>query len=486
MKPVQPLWKKRFSKRKSSLFLTYNASIFIDWYLLPYDLWLNRVYSEELHRIGILTKKEIEKVRSAYNRVEKEIRMGTFPLTIEGEDVHTHIEERITSLAGEGGKKIHTGRSRNEQVVTDLKLFLRDWGDLLDESLGTLIEDLLNRAEGEKDTLFPGFTHLQPAQWITFGHYLHSIAESLLRHREQYHNWRYRHNLCPLGSSALGGTTIPINRERIAKELQFRGITRNSLDSISRRDFLAEFLFFLTSLWITFSRWMEDWILFSSYEFSLLLIPEEFCTGSSLMPQKRNPDLLELIRGKAGKAISLLNQILILEKGLPTSYQKDLQEDKSGVFLLLKETEMTLLLLRTVVQKVKVRAEGLEKYRKMEGLVATDIVDFLQKNFQLPFRTAYEEVANWIRIAEEKNLSFKDLPSSLLKKVHPSLTPEMFSPITPENSVKKRNLPGGTSPESVLKNIAITRKENSSLPKVSPALRWALSIPQPPFPEKNV
>jgi argininosuccinate lyase len=461
-----------------------NASIYWDWRLAGHDLWQNRVYSEELLRQGIIPRKYERVLKAGWSRIEREIRDGTFPYRVEAEDIHLNLEMRLTEIAGEVGKMIHTGRSRNDQVATVVRLWLRDAGDILSGEIRKLILTLQEKALTHRDLPFPGYTHLQLAEWTTFGHYLHAYAEMFLRDLQRYCDWRSRMNYLPLGSGALSGTGFYLDRDRLAKSLGFYGVTRNSLDAVSDRDFILEFLSFASLVGIHLSRFMEEFVLFSSFEFKLLHLPEEFCTGSSLLPHKYNPDIAELVRGKAGELISAFLELSMILKGLPLAYNKDLQNDKPPLFRVVDTLRLILPLVIAMVRDARVVKESLQRYEKIEGLFVPSLLDYLVFQKRVPFRKAYELLGKLVREGEKRRSSLSQLPLRIFQKIgipDPEEVHRFLQTLSPGRVLAQKKSYGSPNPDLAYKQMQDTHQALENLPVYEPVLPWAFEIPPPAF-----
>lgn len=474
--------KGRFQKELLPEAEKLNASIFWDWRLAAHDLWQNRVYSEELLRLGIIPKKYEQVLKRGWRKIEEEIRKGSFPYRVEAEDIHINLELRLTEIAGEVGRMIHTGRSRNDQIATVIRLWMRDAGDLLSLEIRQLIGILLERSKTHAQLPFPGYTHLQLAEWTTFGHYLHAYAEMFLRDLERYYDLRNRMNYLPLGSGALAGTGFNVDRHRLALSLGFLGATRNSMDSVSDRDFIIEFLGFATILGLHLSRLMEEFVFFSTSEFKLIRLPEEFCTGSSLLPHKYNPDLAELIRGRVGEFLSAFTEVAVLLKGLPLTYNKDLQNDKPPLFRAVDSLRLILPVVIAMVRGVQVLKESVQRYEKIEGLLIPSLLDYLVFHKNIPFRKAHETLGQLVREAEAKNSKILDLPLQFLKKLgipDPVDFQKFLKSLSPRTVLEQKQSYGSPNPEFIQQQISDTERVIKSLPAFKPVLAWAFYLPSP-------
>ncbi|RMF18550.1 MAG: argininosuccinate lyase [Candidatus Dadabacteria bacterium] len=479
MTTTDKAWGGRFSGPRHGAFDRLNASIAFDWRLAPYDLWQNRVYADELHAIGVLNADEIADIRAAIEAIEADLRHGKLVFSIADEDIHMNLERELTRRVGDAGKRIHTGRSRNDQVATVFRLWLRDGLDLAAAALRELIETTLRQAERWADVPVPGYTHLQRAQIVTFGHALHAYAEMFSRDLERVVDARRRLNRCPLGSGALAASPYPVDRERLATGLGFDGPTDNSMDAVSDRDFAFESLSAFALCGLHLSRWAEDLILWMSTEFGWITLPDGFCTGSSIMPQKKNPDLAELARGKSGRLLGNAVALGSALKGLPLTYNKDLQEDKEPTF----DTVLTMLdLLGTwsdMIGAMDIRADAMSAALAGGHLLATDLADHLVRVLGLPFREAHHLVGQAVRRAEELGCDVSDLPLTELRALHPDLDERAQAAMTIEASLEARARRGGPAPDQVRAAISRTRQRIESLDLTPPARPWAFELSPP-------
>jgi len=474
-------WGGRFDADRNQAFDRLNASIGFDWRLVAHDLWQNRVYAAELNRIAVLKDEELALLQPAFETVEQEIRDGRFPWRYADEDVHMNLERRLTELAGDAAKRIHTGRSRNDQVATVFRLWLRDAMDLIQQRLATLIETTLDQAERYKDIAMPGFTHLQRAQVVTFGHQLHAYAEMLLRDSERLADARGRLNRSPLGSGALASSPYPLDRQRLAEELGFNSYCNNSMDAVSDRDFALESLSAIAVTGIHLSRWAEDLTLWMSAEFGWVRLPDAFCTGSSIMPQKKNPDLAELVRGKAGRLTAALSGLMMVVKGLPLCYNKDLQEDKEPLFDSVATIHDILVTWQAMVAEMEPRRDRIEAALSGGHLLATDLADYLVREKNIPFRDAHHMVGRAVRLAEDESKDISDLTAEELASISPDLDRGAADVLTIAGSLASRSLPGGPVPTVVSQNIARSRDALARIEFSEPVLMWAFDLPQPQF-----
>lgn len=455
-------WEGRLEGKLDPVFEAFNLSLSVDRVLLSDDLAQNRAWARALADAGVYSEAELTRVQRGLERMQKEAERGEFPFLPTDEDVHMAVERRLTELVGHPGEKLQTGRSRNDQVGTDFRSYLRREGGRVMEALLGAMKAVVERASEEMETPMPGLTHLQPAQVISLGHYLMSAFWALDRDLERLRSALRRIDRMPLGSAALAGSTLPLDRIRLARELGFARITENSLDAVSDRDFVAELSFVLAQTMVHLSRYAEDWIQWSCPQWGFLELPDALSTGSSLMPQKKNPDSLELVRGKAARALGQVTQILALQKGLPTSYNKDLQEDKEGVMDLVENAWMCLEVFRRVVAGSCFNRERMAAALTAD-LYATDLADYLVKK-GLPFRQAHEVVGKLTRRALELNMPISHLPISTFRQASPLFGSDVSVIFSPHASLSARNLAGGTGPDSVAAQVRAARATLGMVP----------------------
>lgn len=460
-------WSGRFTEPVDSLVQHYTSSLAFDQRLALVDIAGSLAHAEMLAAQKIISKADFMAIQKGMVQIEKEIVSGRFDWQLALEDVHLNIEARLTKLIGDAGKRLHTGRSRNDQVATDIRLWLRSEIDLILVDLTRLREAFLNLAEQHANTIMPGHTHLQVAQPVTFGHHLLAYYEMFTRDSQRLADCRVRVNQLPLGAAALAGTSYPIDRARVAKTLGFDGVCQNSLDAVSDRDFAIEFCASAAILMMHVSRLSEELILWLSPRFGFIDLPDRFCTGSSIMPQKKNPDVPELARGKTGRVNGDLIALLTLMKGQPLAYNKDNQEDKEPLFDAVDTVSQTIQIFADMVPHIKVNKAAME-YAAEEGFAtATDLADYLVKQ-GLPFRDAHEAVAHAVKHCVEKDCSLSDLSlTELIKACSLSpksklITPEVFAVLTPKGSVGARNHVGGTAPKQI---IAAIKRARTTLKK---------------------
>jgi len=444
----QPLsqqpWSQRFEGSLHPTIARFNASIGFDIRLLPYDLQGSLAHARMLGVCGILTLGETEQLLSGLSQIQQEAAAGQFTPVEDAEDVHYAVEKRLIQLVGEVGKKLHTGRSRNDQVATDLRLFLRDHIDRIRHQIWTLQGTLLDLAEQHQDTLMPGYTHLQRAQPVSLAHHLLAYEEKLRRDWERLGQIRERVNICPLGSGALAGTSLPIDRHLTAQLLGFDRVTINSLDAVSDRDYAVEFHTAASLILVHLSRLSEEIILWASQEFRFVELTDACATGSSLMPQKKNPDVPELIRGKTGRVFGHLQGLLVTLKGLPLAYNKDLQEDKEGLFdsvdtVLICLEAMTILLR----EGIRFQPQRLAEAVREDFSNATDVADYLVRK-GMPFRSAHDLVGQIVRTCLGEGILLRDLPIERWQGFDPIFETDIFTAIDPQQVVAARASYGGT------------------------------------------
>jgi argininosuccinate lyase len=453
---TQKAWSGRFAEPVAELVKRYTASVEFDRRLAEFDIQGSLAHAEMLHETGILGAEDLAAIRTGMAQILEEVRAGKFEWSLDLEDVHLNIERRLTNLAGEAGKRLHTARSRNDQVATDVRLWLRAAIDeLLDLAKG-LQGALVDLAERHADTVMPGFTHLQVAQPVTFGHHLLAYFEMLKRDRERLADARRRVNRLPLGAAALAGTSYPIDRESVARKLGFDGVCENSLDAVSDRDFAIEFTACAALIMTHLSRLSEELILWMSPRVGFIDIADRFCTGSSIMPQKKNPDVPELVRGKTGRVNGHLVALLTLMKSQPLAYNKDNQEDKEPLFDTVDTLTATLRIYADMIGGITVKPEAMRQAALQGFATATDLADYLVKK-GLPFRDAHEVVARAVRHAESKGCDLADLPLAELQSFSPLVGEDVYAVLTLEGSLNSRNHIGGTAPAQVRAAIARAR-----------------------------
>jgi len=446
-------WSALFSEPMSELVKRYTASVSFDQRLWKADIAGSLAHAEMLAAQGIIQAADHAAIRDGMAQVTEEIESGRFEWQLDLEDVHLNIEARLTQLVGDAGKRLHTGRSRNDQVATDVRLWLRDEIDGLLPLLTQMQSALVAVAEANVETILPGFTHMQVAQPVSFAHHLLAYVEMFARDSERLQDVRRRVNRLPLGAAALAGTSYPLDRERVARTLGFDGVCQNSLDAVSDRDFAIEFSSFAAITMVHVSRLSEEIILWMSQNFGFIDLADRYCTGSSIMPQKRNPDVAELARGKSGRVIGHLMSFLTLMKGQPLTYNKDNQEDKEPLFDTVDTVRDTLRIMAEMVGGIRVKPEAMERAAKRGYATATDLADYLVKK-GLAFRDAHEVVAHAVKQAIGLGVDLGELPLETLQGFHPSIGEDVHAVLTLRGSLDARNVLGGTAPAQVRAQLA--------------------------------
>ncbi|HEX9803005.1 MAG TPA: argininosuccinate lyase [Gammaproteobacteria bacterium] len=448
-KTVEKPWTGRFTEPTDAFVEAFGASVGFDQRMYKQDIQGSIAHAKMLARVGVLTEAERDDIIRGLTRIEAEIQAGDFPWSIALEDVHMNIEKRLTDMIGDAGKKLHTGRSRNDQVATDVRLYLRDEIDgAIAPELKRLQGELIDLAGREADTIMPGFTHLQTAQPITFGHHMLAWNEMLQRDSERLADCRKRVNIMPLGSAALAGTTYPIDRAFTARELGFDMPGRNSLDGVSDRDFAIEFLSWASILLMHMSRFSEELILWSSSQFDWVDLGDAFCTGSSIMPQKKNPDVPELVRGKSGRIFGDLVSMLTIMKGQPLAYNKDNQEDKEPLFDAIDTVKGCLKVYADMMAQITLKKEHMREAALRGFSTATDLADYVVRN-GVPFRDAHEIVGKAVAHGVKTGKDLSEMALEELQQFSAAIKEDVFEYLTLEGSVAARNHIGGTAPERV-------------------------------------
>ncbi len=450
------MWSGRFAESTSERVARFSESVSFDQRLWRADIAGSTAHARMLGKVGVLTAADVEAIVTGLAAIGEEIEAGRFVWSTALEDVHMNIEAALTERIGEAGKRLHTGRSRNDQVATDVRLFTRGAIDELLSLTAAVAEALLNLAEQEADSILPGFTHLQVAQPVTFGHHLLAWREQMLRDGQRLADARRRTNVLPLGSAALAGTVYPLDRHFVAEQLGFDAISENSLDAVSDRDFAIETVFACSLVMVHLSRWSEELILWSTPMFGFVSLPDRFCTGSSIMPQKKNPDVPELVRGKTGRVVGDLNALLMLMKAQPLAYNRDNQEDKLPLFDALDTARDCLAIYADLIPHLVVRRERCREAAAQGFSTATDLADYLVKK-GLPFRDAHHAVGNAVGLAAQKGCDLAELSLAELQGFSPLVSEDVFAHITPEASVAARTTYGGTAPAQVRAAIARAR-----------------------------
>ncbi|MDW8224341.1 MAG: argininosuccinate lyase [Gemmatales bacterium] len=450
-------WGGRFEGMTEAVVEAFTESVSFDVRLYRQDIAASQAHARMLARVGLLSPSEGEQIVEALEAIRRDIEAGRMVWRPELEDVHTHIERALIERLGDVGRKLHTGRSRNDQVATDLRLWVREAIDRLDGLLVNWQRAFLERAETELEIILPGYTHLQRAQPVLAGHYYCAWLEKWQRDRERLADCRKRVNVLPLGSAALAGSSLPIDREYVRQELGFAELCRNSLDAVSDRDFAVEFVSALALLAVHLSGWAEEWILWATSEFGFLELPDGFCTGSSIMPHKKNPDVLELIRGQSARVIGRLTQLLTLLKGLPLSYNRDLQEDKLAVFDASDTIEKCLTAATPLVRASRLRRERIGQGLDYGFLDATTLMEYLVRN-GIPLRKAHEQVGQLVRECERRQCRLADLPRELYDAIKPGLGAGVYEILGVERALAAFQSVGSTARAEVEKQIAHWRR----------------------------
>ncbi len=447
-KPAAKLWGGRFSEPTDAFVEAFTASIGFDQRLYDEDITGSIAHARMLARVGVITEDEAKKIVRGLEDIRGDIERGDLAWSVELEDVHMNIEARLIDRIGDVGKKLHTGRSRNDQVATDIRLFMRRAVDAIISEANRLRLGLIDLAEAEADTVMPGFTHLQVAQPVSFGHHMLAWHDMLERDVERLIDTRKRINIMPLGSAALAGTSYPLDRDWVATQLGFDGISENSLDAVSDRDFQIEFLSAASILMMHLSRMSEELVLWTSAQFNFIELPDRFCTGSSIMPQKKNPDVPELVRGKTGRVYGSLFSLLTLMKSQPLAYNKDNQEDKEPVFDAVDTLMGSLRAFADMIPAIQPNRERLREAARQGFSTATDLADYLVRR-GVAFRDAHEIVGKAVRHATEQGCDLADLPLVELQAISGHIEKDVFDVLTVDGSMAARDLPGGTAPRRV-------------------------------------
>jgi argininosuccinate lyase len=450
-------WSARFSEPVSDLVKRYTASVFFDKRLAQFDIEGSLAHAEMLAQQGIISKQDQADIQRGMAQIQEEIASGKFEWLLDLEDVHLNIEKRLTELVGDAGKRLHTGRSRNDQVATDIRLYVRAAIDDITALLREFRLALLDLAEQHADTILPGFTHMQVAQPVTFGHHMLAYVEMFGRDAERMADCRKRVNRLPLGAAALAGTTFPIDRVQVAQLLGFEDVCHNSLDAVSDRDFAIEFCAAAALIMTHISRMSEELVIWMSPRVGFIDIADRFCTGSSIMPQKKNPDVPELARGKTGRVNGHLVALLTLMKGQPLAYNKDNQEDKEPLFDTVDTVTDTLRIFADMARGITVKADAMREAALQGYATATDLADYLVKK-GLPFRDAHEAVARAVRKCVDNQCDLVDLTLDELQEFSELIELDVFNVLTLEGSIAARNHVGGTAPEQVLSAIKRVRQ----------------------------
>lgn len=446
-------WSGRFSEPVDAFVLRYTASVDFDKRMALADIEGSLAHATMLEKIGVISTKDLEDIRRGMAQIREEITSGAFEWQLELEDVHLNIEARLTALIGDAGKRLHTGRSRNDQVATDIRLYLRSETDEIIRRVEHLQEVLVAQAKKNADVIMPGFTHMQVAQPVAFGHHMLAYVEMFERDRERLLDLRSRVNRSPLGAAALAGTTYPIDREMTASLLGFEAVCQNSLDAVSDRDFAIEFCAAASLIMMHISRLSEELVTWMSQRFGFIKLPDRFTTGSSIMPQKKNPDVPETARGKSGRVYGSLITMLTLMKGTPLAYNKDFQEDKEPVFDAIDTVKDTLRAFCDMMAGVEPQAETMHRAAQMGFPTATDLADYLVRH-GVPFRTAHDIVGQTVRTASERDCGLEELPLDVLQSFSSVIEADVYDVLKLEGSVNARDHLGGTAPNQVRRQVA--------------------------------
>ncbi len=445
------MWGGRFTMSPAEIMQEINASIGFDKALAPQDIRASKAHAAMLAAQGIISKDDARKITAGLDRILGEIEAGTFEFSRALEDVHMNVESRLKQLIGDPAGRLHTARSRNDQVATDFRLFVRDWIDGAEAALADLQLALAHKADAHHDLIMPGFTHLQPAQPVTFGHHLLAYVEMLGRDRGRLADARKRLNECPLGAAALAGTSFPIDRHMTAEALGFERPTANSLDAVSDRDFALETLAAAAIAAVHLSRFAEEIVIWLTPQFAFVRLSDRFTTGSSIMPQKRNPDAAELVRAKVGRIAAAFQSLLIVMKGLPLTYSKDMQEDKEVTFDALASLRLAISAMTGIVEDLEPNAAAMGQAAGSGFSTATDLADWIVRSLGLPFREAHHITGRIVAAAESSGVALDKLPLEVMQEMHAGITEDVYSVLSVRNSVKSRASYGGTAPQNVRK-----------------------------------
>lgn len=457
---MEKLWGGRFQKETSSLMDEFNSSIGFDYKLYHYDIMGSKAHARMLAACGIISTCDRDKILEGIEKIHKEIEDGVFKFSIKNEDIHMNIESRLIDLVGDVGKKLHTARSRNDQVALDTKLYARDMAISLKGLLKEWIGCLIALAKENLDTIMPGYTHLQRAQPVTFAHVLMAYVEMAKRDYLRLKHWLDIHNTMPLGSGALAATTFPIDRLMVAHELGFDGVTMNSLDGVSDRDFSLDLVYIASTGMMHLSRMCEELVIWSSQEFSFVEFDDAYSTGSSMMPQKKNPDIAELVRGKTGRVYGDLIGLLTTMKGLPLAYNKDMQEDKEGLFDSIDTWSMSLSIMTRAMETIKVNKESMLKAANKGFVNATDLADYLVKK-GMPFRDAHRVTGEVIFDCISRGCELEDLKVDEYKLYSDMIEEDIYHDISIKTCLEKRNVVGGPNKNQVINHIDLITEEFS-------------------------
>ena len=453
------MWGGRFSTGPDAIMEAINASIDFDKRLGPEDVESSLAHADMLGARGILNVSDVSAIKEGLQEILSELNSGEFQFSADLEDIHMNIEARLKDKIGSPAGRLHTARSRNDQVATDFRLWVRDQIDWVDKNLVDLMKALLDQAQNGVSWIMPGFTHLQTAQPITWGHHMMAYVEMFSRDRSRFKDARDRMNECPLGSAALAGTSFPIDRNQTAKALEFDRPTANSLDAVSDRDFALEFLASSSICAMHLSRLAEELVIWSSAQFRFIELSDRFSTGSSIMPQKKNPDAAELVRAKIGRILGANVGLMTVMKGLPLAYSKDMQEDKEQVFDAADSLNLALCAMEGMIKDLTANKDSLEFAAKSGFSTATDLADWLVRVLNLPFREAHHITGELVGLAEQLKCDLSEIKLKEMQRIHSGITEDVFTVLSIENSVKSRSSYGGTSPEEVQFQIDRWKKE---------------------------
>jgi argininosuccinate lyase len=451
------LWSGRFQKETDRLVDDFHSSISFDSRLYKYDITGSMAHAGMLGRMGIITREEADTIINGLQEILTDIEAGRVEFSVAAEDIHMNVEQLLIERIGAVGKKLHTARSRNDQVALDVRMYLRDEIDAVRRLLAELIGTLLDLAEQNQDVVMPGYTHLQRAQPVTLAHHLLAYCQMFGRDMDRMRDCRRRVNVMPLGAGALAGTTFPLDREFVARELGFDAVTENSLDAVSDRDFAVEFTAAAALVMMHLSRFCEEIILWSSAEFAFIELDDAYSTGSSMMPQKKNPDVAELIRGKSGRVFGDLTALLTMLKGLPLAYNKDMQEDKEALFDAVDTVKKCLVIFRPLVATMRVKKENMARAARGGFTNATDLADYLVQR-GVPFREAHETVGRTVAYCLERDKSLDDLSLEEFRRFSDAIGGDVYEAISIARCVAARNVTGGPAPEAVQKAIRAARE----------------------------
>ena len=458
-KSSNKMWGGRFSTGPDSIMEAINASIDFDKRLGPEDVESSLAHADMLGATGILNVSDVSAIKEGLQEILGELNSGEFQFSADLEDIHMNVEARLKDKIGSPAGRLHTARSRNDQVATDFRLWVRGQIDWVDKNLVDLMKALLDQAQNGVSWIMPGFTHLQTAQPITWGHHMMAYVEMFSRDRSRFKDARDRMNECPLGSAALAGTSFPIDRNQTAKALEFDRPTANSLDAVSDRDFALEFLASSSICAMHLSRLAEELVIWSSAQFRFIELSDRFSTGSSIMPQKKNPDAAELVRAKIGRILGANVGLMTVMKGLPLAYSKDMQEDKEQVFDAADSLNLALCAMEGMIKDLTANKDSLEFAAKSGFSTATDLADWLVRVLNLPFREAHHITGELVGLAEQLKCDLSEIKLKEMQRIHSGITEDVFTVLSIENSVKSRSSYGGTSPEEVQFQIDRWKKE---------------------------